>query len=227
MSELADALDRGRELIRAALADARAELDALDARRGELQALIVQAEAALGEESRPSAGTAAMTLHDALAQILRENGNEPMTARALADAVNGRGLYSKKDGSAVEVNQVHARTSNYQDLFEKDGSLIRLREESPMLTDHPPTVTVFRDDDEGFFDWLDGHPDGYFINSERRPSPTYLVLHRPACSHFTRNPSKQWTHEYVKVCSPGRGELEEWATGTVGGSVTLCSTCFG
>ena len=227
MSDLADALDRGRDMIRAALADARAELDALDARRSELQALIVQAEAALGEASRPPAGTVVMTLHDALAQILRENGNEPMTARALADAVNGRGLYSKKDGSAIEVNQVHARTNNYQDLFEKVGSLIRLREESPMLTNHPPSVTVFRDDDAGFFDWLDGHPDSYFINSERRPKPTYLVLHRPACSHFTRNPSIHWTREYVKICSPSRGDLEEWAIGTVGDSVTLCSTCFG
>lgn len=214
-------------MIRAALAEARAELAALDARRNDLLAQIAQAEAALGEGTPPPSGTGTMTLHDALAQILRENGNEPMTARALADAVNGRGLYSKKDGSPVEVNQIHARTSNYQDLFEKDGALIRLREESPMLTDHPPSVTVFRDDDEGFFDWLDDHPDGYFINSERRPKPTYLVLHRPACSHFTRNPSIHWTREYVKVCSPGRSDLEDWATGTVGGSVTLCSTCFG
>lgn len=226
MSELADALHRSREMIRAALADAHAELTALDARRGELQALIVQAEAALGEATQPTAGPAAMTLHEALAQILRENGNEPMTARDLTDAVNSRGLYSKKDGSPVEINQVHARTNNYQDLFEKDRSLIRLREESPMLTNHPPSVTVFRDDDEAFFDWLDDHPEGYFINSERRPKPTYLVLHHPSCSHFTRNPAKNWTRDYVKVCSPGRGDLEEWATGTVGGSVTLCSTCF-
>jgi hypothetical protein len=42
-----------------------------------------------------------------------------MTARALADAVNGRGLYRKKDGSPVEINQVRARTNNYHDLFRK------------------------------------------------------------------------------------------------------------
>jgi hypothetical protein len=224
MSDLADALDRSREMIRAALANARAELDALDARRSELQELISQGEAALGE-ARPPVAASAMTLHEALVQVLRENGNEPMTARALADAVNERGLYRTKDGSPVEVNQVHARTSNYQDLFEKDGSLIHLKEESQMLTDHPQTISVFRDDDRGFFDWLDDHPDGYFINSERRPKPTYLVLHRPSCPHFDRGPV-HWTKDYIKICSANRSELEEWATGTVGGDVTLCRDCF-
>jgi HB1/ASXL restriction endonuclease-like protein with HTH domain len=224
MGDLADALDRSREMIRAALANARAEIAALDARRSELQELISQGEAALGEVRAP-VGASTMTLHEALAQILRENGNQPMTARALADAVNERGLYRKKDGSPVEVNQVHARSNNYQDLFEKDGSLICLKEESPMLTDPPQTISVFRDDDRGFFDWLDDHPDGYFINSERRPKPTYLVLHRPNCPHFDRGPV-HWTKDYIKICSANRSDLEEWAASTVGGDVTLCRDCF-
>ena len=212
-------------MIRSALTDARAELAALDDRRAELLALISQGEAALGE-AHPPAGTTATTLHEALAQILRENGNVPMTARALADAVTDRGLYRKRDGGPVEVNQIHARTNNYHDLFEKDGSLIRLREESPMLTNPPPSLTLFRDDDEGFCAWLDEHPDGYFINSERSPKPTYLVLHRPSCRHFTRNPSLHWTREYIKFCSLSRHDLDEWATGTVGGEATLCGACF-
>jgi hypothetical protein len=182
---------------------ARAELATLDARRSELEALISQGEAALGD-TRPPAGKTMMTLHEALAQILRENGNAPMTARALADAVNDRGLYRTRDGSPVEVNQIHARTKNYQDLFEKDGSLISLKEESPMLTDHPQTITVFRDDDPGFFCWLDDHPDGYFINSERNPKPTYLVLHRPSCPHFDRGPAvlRGWTRRTSPPTTP-------------------------
>lgn len=212
-------------MIRSALADARSELTALDERRSELLTLISQGEAALGE-ARPPSAAAAMTLHDALVQILRENSNVPMTARALANAVTDRGLYRKKDGSPVEINQIHARTNNYHDLFEKDGPLIRLREESPMLTKHAQSLTVFRDDDEGFSTWLDEHPDGYFINSERSPKPTYLVLHRPNCRHFTRNSTLHWTRDYIKICSPGRHDLEEWAAGAVGGEVTLCSACF-
>jgi hypothetical protein len=35
----------------------------------------------------------------------------------------------KRDGSPVEVNQVPARTGNYPDLFEKEGSRIRLKGE--------------------------------------------------------------------------------------------------
>jgi hypothetical protein len=97
MKALADALEQSREMIGAALADARAELAALDARRAELQGLIEQGEAALGDAHQPAAGTA--TLHAALAQVLHENGNKPMTARALADAVNGRGLYRKRDAA--------------------------------------------------------------------------------------------------------------------------------
>jgi hypothetical protein len=225
MSHLADALDRSRKMIGDALADARAELADLNARRSELEALIAQGEAALGgaPQAVPEPG---MTLHRALEQILQENGNTPMTARALADAVTDQGLYRKRDGSAVEVNQVHARTNNYQDLFEKDGARIRLREESPMLANHPPSLTVFQDDDRGFFSWLDDHQDGYFINCERRPKPTYLVLHHHGCPHIDRSTDVHWTKDYIKICSPGRGDLEEWATTTVGGDVTLCRTCF-
>lgn len=139
MSELADALDRSRDLIEAALASARAELADLDARRSSLETLIAQAEVALGGGHAP-AGMPTMTLHEAIAQTLRDNGNAPMTARALADAINDRGLYRTRDGSPVEVNQVHARTSNYQELFDKDGSLIRLKGESPMLASDFQTV---------------------------------------------------------------------------------------
>ena len=150
-----------------------------------------------------------------------------MTARALTDAVNTRNLYRKRDGSPVEVNQVHARTNNYPDLFEKEGPLIKLRTESRMLTDHPATITVFKDDDSGFLGWLDNHADGYFINCNRNPKPSYLVMHRPSCPHFDRRPGVRWTKDYIKMCSRSRDDLQEWASGTVGGEATLCSTCFG
>lgn len=51
-----------------------------------------------------------------------------------------------------------------------------------------PAVISFKDNDRGFFTWLEDNPDGYFINSERNPKPRYLVLHRPGCSHFTATP---------------------------------------
>jgi ABC-type transporter Mla subunit MlaD len=129
--QLARALEGARPDLEAGLKEAEAELAELDARRVELINLIERAKAALGVApvvTTTEDSSKGQTLHQALAQILRENHNQWMTARELTDEVNRRGLYYKRDGSAVEVNQVHARTKNYGDLFEKNGSRIRLRE---------------------------------------------------------------------------------------------------
>lgn len=228
MANLGDTLERSRKMIQEALAEAQAELATLRAREAELEEQIAHAEAALGEvPAPPKEDVQGMTLHKALAGLLRENENEWMTARELADAVNERGLYRKRDGSPLEVNQVHARTNNYRDMFEKDGPKIRLREESRMLATIPQGVTVFRDDDEAFFEWLEDNPEGYFINTYRNPKRDYLHLHQPQCQHFKGGESLHWTKGYVKVCSTDRDELEEWAAETVGGEVTLCRSCFG
>ncbi len=88
-------------------------------------------------------------------------------------------------------------------------------------------VTVFRDNDREFFQWLDEHQDGYFINSERVPKARYLVLHRPDCPHFDRSSVVHWTRDYIKICAAARSELEEWAAATTGGGITCCGTCFG
>lgn len=129
MTDLAKALNDSARLVGEALENARKELASLNQRKAELEALIAQAEAI--QRTRNASGTLQqrLTLHGALAVILREEGNRWMTVRELADAVNERGLYRKKDGSTVEMNQIHARTKNYSDLFDKDGSNVRLRQD--------------------------------------------------------------------------------------------------
>src|SRR5215510_5278715 len=126
MSTLDDALERSRQMVADALAEARAELATLEARRHELLDQIARAEAITGGGPPTTHATAPqhggperMTLHEALVRVLEDNGNEWMSARELADEVNRRGLYRKRDGTAVEVNQVHARAKNYDALFEK------------------------------------------------------------------------------------------------------------
>ena len=128
MSDLRKALEQSRPAIEAGLADAEGELAELEARREELLALIARARAALGDSpstlSKP--GPERLTLHDAMELLLRENENEWMTVRELADAINERGLYEKRDGSPVDPSQIHARANKYATLFEKDGRRLRL-----------------------------------------------------------------------------------------------------
>ena len=130
--QLRDALEHARPQFEEALAEAEAELERLDVRRAELLELIGRARAALGLSGASpgvdTPGARPLTLHEALAQVLRERGNAWTTVRELADEVNARALYRKRDGSPVEANQVHARAKNYTNLFEKDGSQVRLRD---------------------------------------------------------------------------------------------------
>jgi hypothetical protein len=70
----------------------------------------------------------ATTLHEELAEILRGQRNRWMTTTELAQAVNERGIYQKRDGSAVTDFQVHGRTKNYDQLFERDHARVRLSE---------------------------------------------------------------------------------------------------
>jgi hypothetical protein len=223
-SHLEEALAMSQAAIETGLADARTELEELQARQAKLEGLIARAEAALGmadgEAERDGEGH--MTLHAALEQILRENDNRWMTVRELSDEVNRRGLYRKRDGSPVDPNQVHARSKSYEDFFEKSASRVRLRVAADTWD-----VVIFKDDDSGFFSWQDAHPHGHFINTERKPNQNYLVLHQSGCGHFKGAPSVRWTKDYIKICSDQRDQLEGWAKQIVGGDVTLCKSCFG
>lgn len=68
-----------------------------------------------------------MTLHNAIFQILREK-NSQMKTQEIADEINRRQLYVKRDGSPVTAFQIHGRTRNYPHLFSRDGSLVGLVE---------------------------------------------------------------------------------------------------
>jgi hypothetical protein len=70
-----------------------------------------------------------ITLHEELVAILNEHGNHWMTTQELADQVNRRGRYHKRDASEVTAFQIHGRTKNYSHLFERDGSRVRLHPE--------------------------------------------------------------------------------------------------
>lgn len=65
-----------------------------------------------------------LTLHEAIAVVLREGAKTP---RELADEINRRNLYRRKDGRPLPANQVSARIRAYGYLFVKKGKMIFLK----------------------------------------------------------------------------------------------------
>jgi hypothetical protein len=109
----------------------------------------------------------------------------------------------------------------------KDEMRRRAGVEPSGTTDDDPDYVIYKDDDEGFRDWLRQHPSGFYMNAARTPSPDYLMLHRVGCMHVGDAESRDvgWTVDYIKICSPAKMELEAWARAVVGGEPTHCQTC--
>ena len=69
-----------------------------------------------------------MTLHEAIIQVLKTAGR-PMSTTEIADKLNHNGLYRKRDGSAISAFQIHGRTRKYSHLFDRDGSMVSLKDQ--------------------------------------------------------------------------------------------------
>lgn len=66
-----------------------------------------------------------MTLHEAIEKLLRQTGG-PMTTQQIANELNRNGWYQKKDGSKIQAFQIHGRTSNYSNIFDRYGATVSL-----------------------------------------------------------------------------------------------------
>lgn len=82
-----------------------------------------------------------MTLHEAIEKLLQQTGCS-MTTREIADALNKNKWYQKKDGSLIEPFQIHCRTRNYAQLFNRNGSTVSLIDvaQTKPVTAKPKTV---------------------------------------------------------------------------------------
>ncbi|WP_205461755.1 GIY-YIG nuclease family protein [Mangrovibacterium lignilyticum] len=67
-----------------------------------------------------------MTLHEAIYKLLTEK-NRWMSTQEIANELNTNKWYSKKDGSLITAFQIHGRTKNYKDLFERNGALVGVK----------------------------------------------------------------------------------------------------
>jgi len=71
------------------------------------------------------------TLHEAMIVVLSETPNHTMHAAKLSDEIFNRGLYSKRDGSQAQYNQIRARCEQeqYKGFFDTlPDNMIRLTE---------------------------------------------------------------------------------------------------
>ncbi len=66
-----------------------------------------------------------MTLHVAIEKLLKEKETSMSTAE-IATELNKNKWYQKKDGSEISAFQIHGRTRNYPDIFDRQGSLVTL-----------------------------------------------------------------------------------------------------
>jgi len=101
-----------------------------------------------------------------------------------------------------------------------------LRNDNVFVGGHDGKVQRFLDDDSGYLQWLATHRDGFVINTYRKPTGTYLVLHRATCRTISGTPAvgSRWTVDYAKFCG-GRSELEAFARNEVGGEPRICGRC--
>jgi len=105
-----------------------------------------------------------------------------------------------------------------------------LARREPQAQDVAAGVVSFLDDDDGYLRWLEAHPDGYVVNSDRVPRATYVVLHRAECR--TINPArlaggaeKTWTIAYRKTCAADVAGLTGWVRTAVGDGARACGLC--
>lgn len=85
-------------------------------------------------------------------------------------------------------------------------------------------MEVFQDDDEGYRAWLWSNLNGFIVNAQRGSNPGEPILHKATCDTITPTPDKEWTREYIKVCSTDRYELDAWAR-EQGRRLTVCTAC--
>lgn len=87
-------------------------------------------------------------------------------------------------------------------------------------------MIIFIDVDDAYLHWIDQNSTGFVVNSRRRPTSKYLILHRATCSHISGVARTNWTtDQYIKVCAADLKPLENWARDEVGGELKPCGVC--
>lgn len=82
-----------------------------------------------------------MTLHEAIEKLLRQTGR-PMTTTGIANELNKNKWYQKKDNSTIDPFQIHGRTKNYPNIFNRNGSTVSLNGQPNIKVNTPKEPTI-------------------------------------------------------------------------------------
>ncbi len=77
-------------------------------------------------------------------------------------------------------------------------------------------AVAFKEQEGAYFDWIFDNPSGYVLNTPRKPSANYMVLHRATCVTVSRYLGKAkdggfTDRQFIKVCAKSIPELRQWA----------------
>ena len=116
------------EQARHSLSLARQEVQLLEHQIAGLESLLELTSDQRGPSASARAASG-MTLHEAMAEVLRGEREHMLRAGDLAAEIERRRLYRMRDGRPVEAQQIHARVGHYPQMFTKEGTFIKLVEE--------------------------------------------------------------------------------------------------
>ena len=86
-------------------------------------------------------------------------------------------------------------------------------------------VVTFVDDEAGYLNWLESNPAGFVINAYRKPTASYMVVHRAVCGHMNSENRTNYTKDYSKACSNDINQLLDWFRKRVGANPRQCPVC--
>ena len=80
--------------------------------------------------------------------------------------------------------------------------------------------------DQEFLHWLNAHAAGFVLNCHRKPTASYLKVHRASCPTIRSDSRSNYAGgDYHKVCAETKDELQSWALQQTGGTISCCLTC--
>lgn len=115
-----------------------------------------------------------------------------------------------------DLKKFHGCVQRAREVLERLDRLTAKTQDEPVMEEAMmATVTEFEKDDPGYLRWLDAHPRGYVINTERTRNCNYMVLHRSTCWTIGRdNPNVDTDAftggQYIRICAPDVVSLRAW-----------------